>query len=60
MGRGDGQDCEDCEGGGEEDKDAGEEDIVDGALGHKALLCVYDEEEAKKEIPSHYLSHHVH
>ena len=60
MGGGDGEDCKGCHGDGEEDKDAGEEDIIDGSLGHKAFFCMYDEEESKEEIPANYLSDNMH
>ena len=60
MGRGDGDDWKGCHSDGEEGKDAGEEDVIDGSLGNQALICVYDEEEPKEEIPPNNLSHHMH
>ena len=60
MGSGNGDDCNGGYGDGEEDKDAGEKDGIDGSLGHKTLFCMHNKEEAKEEIPPNYLSDHMH
>ena len=59
MADGNGEDFKDCHSEGEEDKDAGEEDSVDVAFIDKALLGVYDEEEAKEQILSNYLNYNA-